>query len=180
MGAPLQLLLDKYYMIISSCYYWYTSQKSNSSTILFLQKSGASWGASQLIQIAFILIHFIFYLFTFFGEEDWPWANICCQSSSTLYVRRPHNMAWGALCRSACGIWTHEPWAAKVECMNLTTMPPGGPLIHFVLSGTSVIWVKNPDFACHSCMQGLLPSPGAWSVLGRALLMSVRRRARAL
>ena len=22
------------------------------------------------------------FLFIYFGEEDWPWANICCQSSS--------------------------------------------------------------------------------------------------
>ena len=34
-------------------------------------------------------------------------------------------MAWWAMWRSAPGIWTHNPWAAKVEHANLATMPWG-------------------------------------------------------
>ena len=32
------------------------------------------------------------------------------------------------MCRSAPGIQTNEPQAAKAECANLTTVPPGWPL----------------------------------------------------
>ena len=80
-------------------------------------------------------------------EEDWAWANISCQSFSFcsrkvaseltsvpillyfLYEGCHHSMAWWAMCRSMPGIWTHKPRAAKVECMNLTTTPPGWPLM---------------------------------------------------
>ena len=37
------------------------------------------------------------YGFFSFGEENWPWANICSQSSSSLYVGCRHSMAWWAL-----------------------------------------------------------------------------------
>ena len=85
----------------------------------------------------------LFVFGVFFGEEDWPWA-ICCQSSSfcwgrlslswhlcpsssVSYVGRCHSMAWWAVCRSAPGTWTCEPWAAKGDHANLTTLPPGHP-----------------------------------------------------
>ena len=78
----------------------------------------------------------------FFGEEVWPWANICCQSSSFFspkpqyvvaypscksfyffYVGCHHSMAWWALCRSMHRIRTGEPQVANAEYMNLTTTP---------------------------------------------------------
>ena len=56
----------------------------------------------------------------FFGEEDWLWANIYCQSSSVLYVRCHHSMAWWAVGRSTPRFQTCESWAAEVEHRNLT------------------------------------------------------------
>ena len=74
-------------------------------------------------------------------EEDWPWANISCQSSSfclrkivaeltpvpvfsVLCGMLPQhslmNSAW-----SIPGIRTCKPWDAEAERVNLTTMPPG-------------------------------------------------------
>ena len=44
-------------------------------------------------------IHGLAKLIFSFGEEDWPWANICCQSSSILHVGCYHSMAWRAVCR---------------------------------------------------------------------------------
>ena len=82
--------------------------------------------------------------FFFFGEVDWPWANIRCQSSSFFffspkpqyiavypscrsfyffYVGCCHSMAWWAVYRSTSSIHTCEPWAATAESMNLTTGP---------------------------------------------------------
>ena len=66
-------------------------------------------------------------LFFHFGEEDWPWANIYCQSSSALHMGRHLSMAWWAVCRSMPRIWTHKPQATDVEHMNLTTTPQGQP-----------------------------------------------------
>ena len=63
-----------------------------------------------------------FVLFCFvFCEEDWPWANICCQSSSTLYVGWHHRMAWWVVCRSMPWLQTCEPGPPKQESVNLTT-----------------------------------------------------------
>ena len=45
-----------------------------------------------------------------------------------------HGLTCGA--RSAPGIQTQEPWAAKVEGVNLTTMPLGGP--YFMLFDVTV------------------------------------------
>ena len=67
------------------------------------------------------------------GEEDWPGANICCQSSSfclrkivlsshqfqsssILYVGHCQNMAWWAVvCRFTPRIWTCEPQASPYD-----------------------------------------------------------------
>ena len=49
-----------------------------------------------------------------------------CRSSSSLFGTPPQcGLMSGA--RSAPGIQTCEPQAAKAECVNLTTMPAGGP-----------------------------------------------------
>ena len=84
-----------------------------------------------------IYLNSFIFLFSFFVcEEDWPWANICCQSSSFclrkivpkltampvflyfLYMGCHHSMAWWAVCRSTPRIWTHEPQAAEAEHAN--------------------------------------------------------------
>ena len=36
-------------------------------------------------------------------------------------------MAWWVVHRSTPGIQTHKPQAAKVECVDLTSTPPGQP-----------------------------------------------------
>ena len=95
--------------------------------------------------------------FGFFGEEDWPWDNLC-QSSSILYMGRCLSMAWWAVCRSTPGIQTCEPWAAKLEHENLTTTPPGwagpGSLIFPTV-------YKTPD--CHYV--SILPPTCVFSVV---------------
>ena len=73
--------------------------------------------------------------FSFFGEEDWPWANIC--AILPLVCMGDATTAWAdEVCRSVPRIWTHKPWAAKVEHANLTSMPPGRPpqVHHFQLT----------------------------------------------
>ena len=90
-----------------------------------------------------ILCKISFYLFIF-CEEDWPWANICCQSSSfclrkivpeltsvpiSLYfvygMPPQHGLMSGVeVCAQDP---TQEPRDAEVECANLTTTPLGWP-----------------------------------------------------
>ena len=100
----------------------------------------------------------------FFGEEDWPRANICCQSSSFclrkivpelmcvpvflcfLYVGYCHSMAWWAVCRSAPRIHC-RPKAAEAEHTNLTTMPPGWPLFgNKTVLSTDIIFNRSKFF----------------------------------
>ena len=121
-----------------------------------IEKDYTQWGTifTALSQI-YLFIRFIlfdFYLFFFLGEESWPWANIHCQSSSILYVGCRHSMAWWALCRSAPGVRTHKPWAAKVEHANLTTMPLGR-LPKFI-------------FKCHSGLFEMSAAVFTWNVPG--------------
>ena len=76
------------------------------------------WNKASTLKLAFSV-----------REEDWPWANIYYQSSSTLCGMLPqHGLMSGA--RSPPRIWTWESWAAKAECMKFTTTPPGHPLKH--------------------------------------------------
>ena len=74
--------------------------------------------------------------FVFFGEEDWPWANICANLPLFLYVGHCYSMAWWAVCKSSPRIWTCKLWATKAECMNLTTIPLGQPLASCFLRST--------------------------------------------
>ena len=93
----------------------------------------------------YLTIHPSQYLFVVALEENWPWANICCQSSSVCLRKivpkltpvpiflyfvcgNRHSMAWWRVCRSTLGIWTHRSQVTKAEHMNLTTTPPGRPL----------------------------------------------------
>ena len=98
-------------------------------------------------------------------EEDWPWANICCQcssfclrkivddlhlcqSSSISHVGKCYSVAWWPVCKSTPGIWTCEPWATGAECMNLTTVPPGYPLnlflAKYIINSCSLWWLLHP------------------------------------
>ena len=80
----------------------------------------------------------IFCLFVCFGEEDWPWAKICCQSFSfcwrktcwaNICAHLPPFCIWDTAtawldewCVSPHSIWTHEPRATGTERANLTTV----------------------------------------------------------
>ena len=66
-------------------------------------------------------------VFLFLLEEDCCWADICANPPYFLYLGWHHSTAWWAVCRSVSRIWTCKPWAAGVECANLTT-PLGWPL----------------------------------------------------
>ena len=84
---------------------------------------------------SFPFLFFSFFSFSF-CEEDWQqklakgqsWANICCQSSSTLCGMPPQGGLMGGT-RSTPGIWTWEPWATEAEYVNLTTTPLGWPRV---------------------------------------------------
>ena len=81
----------------------------------------------------------------FFGEEDWPWANICCQSSSFCLRKIVAELTSVPIFCFVCGmlpqpglmngVWVHawdsNHWTAghQSRVLNLTTMPPGGPKI---------------------------------------------------
>ena len=64
-----------------------------------------------------------FYLFLCVCEEDCPWANICCQSSSILRGMPPQHGLMSSV-RSTPGIWTLEPWAAEAEHTNYYATGP--------------------------------------------------------
>ena len=71
----------------------------------------------------------------FFAEEDLPWTNICCQSSSILYVGSCHSMAADEWYRSAPG---NQTQAATAEHTELNPRPQDWPLSeHFSLP----LWV---------------------------------------
>ena len=82
----------------------------------------------------YIFLSFILLFIYFLGEEDWPWANICCQSSPILHVGHCHSMICLAVSRSVPWIRTRKPWAAEAECVNLTTTPPGWPLFLYIFT----------------------------------------------
>ena len=74
------------------------------------------------------LATFLFFGGFLFGEEDWPWANICTNLPLFRMWDASHSMAWWAVCRSTPRTQTCESQAAKVELVNLTTRPLGCPL----------------------------------------------------
>ena len=88
--------------------------------------------------------------------DDWPWANICCQSSSFCLTKISPELTsvpvflyfvcgmlpqhgWWAVCRSAPGIQTRESWAPELEHVNLTTMPPGWPLAKLLIGAFVIL-----------------------------------------
>ena len=93
----------------------------------------------------------VFVSFFFFLEEESPWANIYCQSSSTLYMGHCHSMAWWAVCRSAPRIQTCKPQATKVEHRNLTTTPLGCPpnSVFTLTTYTWKFWFRRPGCSTH-------------------------------
>ena len=96
-----------------------------------------AWNVLSLAKIFIGCHHF----FLCVCEEDWSWANICCQSSSFCLRKIATELTsvpiflyfvWGilpqhGLCRSAARIQTCEPRATEMEHMNLITMPQGWP-----------------------------------------------------
>ena len=58
------------------------------------------------------------------------------QSFYFFYMGRHHSMAWWVVCRSVPRIRTGERWATKAKHTNLTTMPPGWPLIFLINKST--------------------------------------------
>ena len=55
---------------------------------------------------------------------DWPWTDICANLHLFLCGTPPQHGLLSSR-RSASWTQTHESWAAKAECVNLTTMPLG-------------------------------------------------------
>ena len=92
----------------------------------------------------------LFCLFVCFGEEDWPWANICCESSSfclrkmvseltsvpifpVFYVGCCHSMTWWAVSGQCPG---SEPVNPQPPKWNAWTSPPwhcASPLMKFLM-----------------------------------------------
>ena len=88
------------------------------------------------------------YIFFFFGEEDCPSTNVCANLPLFCMWHACHSMAWWAVCRSAPGIWTCEPWAAKAQHGSLITMSPGQPLNYiFLFSVFWILWHLGPHWA---------------------------------
>ena len=101
---------------------------------------GRHWN-SELVFLGFVFC---------FCEEDWPWANICCQFSIFCLGKTVTELTsvpiflyfvcgtlpqhgWWVLCRSEPRIQTREPQATKAECMNLAPTSPGQPLSWFLM-----------------------------------------------
>ena len=61
-------------------------------------------------------------------EEDWPWANVCCQSSSIFYVGCCHCVAW-KWCQVRnwdSNLWTtgHQSRVSKLNHYTTGSAPP--------------------------------------------------------
>ena len=54
-----------------------------------------------------------------------------------------HSMALPSGAMTAPRIRTSEPWATKVEVVNLTTAPPGCPLA--VILNTGIVWISGVE-----------------------------------
>ena len=68
----------------------------------------------------------LIYINIFLCDEDWPWANICCQSSSIFYVGCHHSAAWWAVTGPRAG---SEPTKQNKTC-KLNHTPPSSPYIN--------------------------------------------------
>ena len=65
-----------------------------------------TWDYSYLCNLTFLIL--------FFGEEEWPWANVCAHLP--LFCMLVTATAWlDEWCRSVPRIWTCEPWATEAE-----------------------------------------------------------------
>ena len=84
--------------------------------------------------------------YLFFAEEDWPWANICCQSSSFCLGKiLPELTSVPIFLYFVCGPlpqhghrqWCrfmpgNQTWAAKAECSELNHQATGpAPLVSY-------------------------------------------------
>ena len=76
-------------------------------------------------------------------------------------------MAWWAVCRSVPGIQTRKPWAAEAEHANLTTTPPGWPLMCTGFHAASQATLQQP------CQELLFPfSQQTWKARLRAVIVT--------
>ena len=104
------------------------------------------------------------FCFVLFAEEDSPWTNLCCQSSSfyvyfpkapqyivvysscrtfwLCYVGRCLSMAWWAVLGPCLASEPAKHWAAEVEHANLTTGLQGWPPIFFFLLEEDSLWTN--------------------------------------
>ena len=93
--------------------------------------------------------------FSFFGEEDWPWANTCCQFSFCLREIFPELTSVLIVLYFVCGLLPRHgflmtgvglypefkpanPGPPKWSVLNSTTMPQGWPLNCFLCIKYSV------------------------------------------
>ena len=75
-----------------------------------------------------------FILFYFFGEEDWPWANICCQSLSFFYEGCCHSMAWWAVLGPCLGSELANPRLQKKCTQTQPRHHQANPLVNQLLT----------------------------------------------
>ena len=91
-----------------------------------------------------------------FPEEAWPWANICGHLPLLYMWNACHSRAWQVVRRSACRIRAGEPWAAEVERVNLTAVPPGW-------LPEKILFDLERHKSCHSISE--IVSRGQWKWL---------------
>ena len=133
--------------IVSKFVCWFIVSRGSSLITIHLRI--ISMSLSRIFQIHLIMIHFYqkmlasarmshiqtwnirleTYCSQDHSEEDWPWANIHAHLPLLYMWDACHSMAWQAVRRSPPGLQTSEPQAGKAECVNLTTAPPGWPLL---------------------------------------------------
>ena len=113
-----------------------------------------------------------------FGEEDSPWANLCCQSSFSclrkivaeltsvpvflcfVHGTQPqHSLMSGVQVHAQN--WTGESRVTKAECANATTTQPGWPYFDVFEEHGPLIFVDDPSI--YVCLV-FLPEPqwGCW------------------
>ena len=117
-------LLEKSAVIDWWCLLWLSDREHDNRKVVYLQRLTNTIFSTKVV--------FSFFFLSFYWVKKIVLELISVPISiNFLYVGCCHSMAWWVVCRSTPGIQTHEPWTAKVECANLTTMPLGQPLNHY-------------------------------------------------
>ena len=78
-----------------------------------------------------------YWFFLFYGEEVWPWAYIC-DNLPLLYMLVATTAWLDEFCQFSQGTEICKPRLPKQSMLNLTTMPPGWPLIYCILTPSDV------------------------------------------